>query len=74
LLKIGGIRTRRNITLRSEYINNISILVNGLTTEDATKKLKRIAKEYEKWAKKHAFIFTINKFEFLHFAHKRDKK
>ena len=44
------------------YINNVSILAWGKTTEQTCKTLGKILKKAQRWASTHALVFAPNKF------------
>lgn len=78
LLEINGVAVqkskKRDTSLKSGYIDDLAITADGKTTAVTVRKLKRIAAKCEDWARKHASVFAVDKWELLHFAHKRDKK
>jgi ribonuclease HI len=72
MLEIDG--TTVSYTVKGGYIDDVGILVSGEDTTETIEKLTAAAAECEKWARTHASVFAVQKFELIHFVHKRDRK
>ena len=75
LLEIKGIVTSRKAKVgRNGFIDDIAISTEGATTRHTTHRLKPLIAECQDWAKKHASVFAPDKFELVHFVHKKNVK
>ena len=73
LLDIAIDEDRLRHRLVTGYINDISIIINGRTTEEITKILAMLHKRAEKQANQHALVFALQKYELIHFILLRKK-
>ena len=54
-------------------MDNVNILTYSKSIEQNCKKLAKIYKECQKWAKRHGSQFCSNKYELIHFSRTKEK-
>ncbi|RFU23573.1 hypothetical protein B7463_g12765, partial [Scytalidium lignicola] len=67
-------RLRFAMTTKGGYIDDVGILAEGKDTAETVTTLTGVAQECEEWAKRHASVFAVDKFELMHFVHKYDRR
>ncbi|RFU25059.1 hypothetical protein B7463_g11279, partial [Scytalidium lignicola] len=61
-------------TTKGGYIDDVGILAEGKDTAETIATLTGVAQECEEWARRHASVFAVDKFELMHFVHKYDRR
>jgi len=62
----------REKTYAHGWVDDASILAEGYTEEETTRKLQTIHERAQEWATQHASVFAPNKYQLIHFVNPRE--